>query len=320
MDFEEKIKQLIGDNFKRQELLAPYTSWQIGGPAKYFCDIADIEQLISVIKLAENKKLPFFILGGGSNILVSGRGFDGLVIRLLLSRLKVNGNYLEAEAGLALSKAVGQSLSSGLSGLEWAAGIPGTIGGAICNNAGAYGSDMSQLVESVEVLRQGKIKKIKNKDCRFGYRQSVFKQCGRDIILSVNLKLQPGDKEQIRQSISAILKERKSKFISGRCAGSVFKNIGLSQSEAPEFAGRFPDCPAEFISKRIIPAAWLIDQCGLKGRKIGGAEVSDNHAGIINNTEGATAEDVVMLISIIKQKVRSRFNLQLMEEIEYVGF
>ncbi|HNW09244.1 MAG TPA: UDP-N-acetylmuramate dehydrogenase [bacterium] len=321
MDFEKKLKQLLGNNLKQQAILAPYTSWRIGGPAKYFCHIADLSTLKSVVKLAEDKDRPYFIIGGGSNILVSDRGFDGLVLKLLFNRLKVHPDHcLEVGAGLLLSKAVGQALSSGLSGLEWAAGIPGTVGGAICNNAGAYGGDMSQLVESVQILRQGRIKTIKNKDCRFSYRQSIFREKNQGLILAASLKLQPKDKELIRKKISDILKERKKKFGVGHCVGSVFKNVNLSQLEAQQFAENFPACPKEFIAAQTIPSAWLIDQCDLRGRKIGGAAVSALHAGIINNVGGATAEDVIILISIIKQKVRSRFNLQLREEIEYVGF
>lgn len=316
-------KSILIDEVKQDILLRDYTTFRIGGAARYFLLANSAEDIIEALGFAKKKKVKYYILGGGSNVLVSDAGFDGLVIKISNNYSKFRDNIMECGAGLALSKAMSESLAAGLVGLEWAAGIPGTVGGAIHGNAGAYGGDMGRNTGSVGVIRGGKIKKIANQECGFSYRSSAFNLAGNnDIIVSADLQLKKGTEEEIisaREKIKRIIKERGQKF-SGFSAGSVFKNIILSGLEMQEFKAKFPQLPQEFAEYKKIPSAWLIDQCGLKGKAIGGARISDNHAGIIVNSGSATAEDVIMLISIVKQKVRSGFNLELMEEIEYVGF
>jgi len=305
--------------------LADHTTFHIGGPAKYFVVVNNLEELGGALKYSQKNKLEYFILGGGSNILVSDKGYDGLVIKISNSGIKKKDNLVEIGAGTMLSKALGDTLGAGLLGLEWAAGIPGTVGGAVYGNAGAYGGEMSQNVKIVNVVRREKIKKLTNKDCRFGYRTSIFKEAGydnKDIIFSVILELKKVTKAEIDSAKAVIkknLKKRDGKF-KGLSAGSTFKNIELSEEEIRKFKDKFAELPEEFVGYKKIPAAWLIDQCDLKGKTIGGAKVSENHAGIVVNAGQATAEDIVMLISYIKQQVRDRFGQQLQEEIEYVGF
>jgi len=318
----------MGIIIKENVSLKEYTAFRIGGPARYFVMVNSLEELNEALAFAKKNKLEFFILGGGSNILVSDQGFSGLAIRFNNGYIKIKDNIAEIGAGTMLSKALGETLAAGSLGLEWAAGIPGTVGGAVHNNAGAYGGEMSQSVKEVSVIRNGKVKKLKNKDCRFGYRTSFFKAAdsdGRknnDIIFSVVLGLKPAAAAAIEQAKSTIrenIKTRDNKF-NGFSAGSAFKNIELSESEIKKFKNRFSELPDQFIQYKKIPSAWLIDQCDLKGKTMGGAKVSQDHAGIIINTGQATAEDVIMLISFIKQQVRDKFSLQLQEEIEYVGF
>jgi len=306
-------------------VLADHTTFHIGGPARYFAVVSNLEELKEALEFAKKNKLSYFILGGGSNILVSDQGYNGLAIKLNNSTVKKKNNLVEIGAGTALSKALGDTLGGGLLGLEWAAGIPGTIGGAVYGNAGAYGGEMSQNVKEVSILRQGKVKKLKNKLCHFTYRSSIFKEAGadnHDIIFSVTLELKKADAEEISQAKEAIkenLKKRDSKF-QGFSAGSTFKNIEMAEDEIKEFKNKFPEMPDEFVSYKKIPTAWLIDQCDLSGKAMGGAQVSQSHAGIVINTGQATAENIIMLISYIKQQVRDKFGVQLREEIEYVGF
>ena len=237
------------------------------------------------------------------------------------SKIKIKDETLEGEAGVLLSKAVGSALASGLSGLEWAVGIPGTIGGAICNNAGAYGGDLAQIIKEVEIVRNHKIRRINNKKCAFTYRSSIFKNKDhQDVILSAIFNLKRGDKNAIKSKMDEIILKRKQKADSYPSVGSVFKNFKLTAKEMEEFIIRHPDFPQDFIQHNTIPAAWLIESCGLKGQTIGGAMVSEKQAGWIINLGQATAENVIMLISVIKQQVRFKFNLQLVEEIEYKGF
>jgi len=308
--------------------LKNYTTFHIGGPARYFVVANDLEELREALAFAKKNKLEFFILGGGSNILVSDQGFAGVVIKLNNSYVKIKNNTAEIGAGTALSKAIGETLGAGLLGLEWAAGIPGTVGGAVHNNAGAYGGEMSQSVKEVGVIRSEKIKRLKNKDCCFGYRTSFLKEASSsgkknlDIIFLVILELKKAAAEAIEQAKATIrenIKKRDSKF-NGFSAGSVFKNIELSESKIKEFKNKFSELSDQFVEYKKIPSAWLIDQCDLKGKTIGGAKVSEEHAGIIINTGQASAEDVIMLISFIKQQVRDKFGIQLQEEIEYIGF
>jgi len=313
--------QFIGGEIKSNVVLAPHTSFNIGGPAKYFCVLQSEDKIAELIKVAEKNKIPYFILGGGSNILVSDSGFNGLVIKINDSKIKIKGDKMECRAGVLLGKVVGEALSAGLSGLEWAIGIPGTIGGAIHNNAGAFGGEMSNNVEEVIVIKNGKTKKINNKKCNFSYRNSIFKdEKNNDIILSVVLNLASGNKKDIKNKMDEIISKRKQKMDKYPSAGSIFRNVSLSKEEMNDFIEKHHNLPEVNIKQGIVPAAWLIEGCGLKGKTIGGAMVSEKHSGRIINIGEATAENVIMLISVIKQKVRSRFSLQLMEEIEYIGF
>ncbi len=310
-------------NVKENEPLKNHSTFHIGGPAKYFSLVKDSAELMEAIEWAEEKSLPYQIIGGGSNILAGDKGYNGLIIKTLGVEAIFSGNLMECFAGLPLAKAMNDSLAKGYVGLEWAIGIPGTIGGATHNNAGAYGGEIADNVKSVKVLRQGKIIDILGVDCGFGYRASRFKTEGDgDVILSATLRLEKADTAKValaRKKMSRIIRERINKFV-GFSAGSAFKNIILSKEEIRSFKNKYPEFPEQFVEFNKLPAAWLIDRCELKGFELGGAKVSDKHAGIIINTGKATAKDVIMLISIIKQKVRSKYGQQLMEEIEYIGF
>ncbi len=282
--------------FKKNILLAPYTTFKIGGPAKYFYIVKSANDLIKVIKWATKNKTPFFILGNGSNILVSDKGFNGLVIKMQNAKCKMQNAKIIADAGIILGKLVNESVKIGLTGLEWAAGIPGTIGGAIRGNAGAFDVSMSDIVERVRALniKTSQITNFKNKDCKFNYRESIFKKNKNSIILSAELKLKKGktSKNLIKNYANQRKEKQPMEFFS---AGCIFKN------------------PAK------QSAGYLIEQCGLKGKKIGGAMISEKHANFIVNTGKAKASDVKKLIDLCKEKVKNKFKIKLKEEIEYLG-
>jgi len=251
--------------------LAEYTTFKIGGPAKYFFVAKNTQDLIKAVEFAQEKKLPFFILGGGSNLLVSDKGFAGLVIAAESKQLIINNNKIIAEAGVKLSDLVKVSSQAGLTGLEWAINIPGTIGGAVKCQASAFGQNISKIVK--------KIKKIDK------------------IILSVELVLKKGDKKKSQRLIKEYFKKRKdSQPLDYPSAGCVFKNP----------AGRF--------------AGQLIEECGLKGKQIGQAMISQKHANFIINLGNAQAKDVRKLIQLIKKSVNKNFKINLEEEIDYLGF
>ena len=285
--------------FRKNVSLAKYTTFKIGGPAKYFYIAKTKQDLIKAIKAAKELGLPFFVLGGGSNLLVSDKGFDGLVINFQFSisnflPLKA-GFKVVVGAGLPLGKLVSASAEKSLTGLEWAVGIPGTIGGAIRGNAGAFGSSISDIVKEVEVFDvvELRIKNYELSDCEFEYRDSIFKHNSNLIILSAEIQLKKGDKKVIENKIKKNLQQRKKTQPLGfPSAGSIFKNPkGFSAGE-------------------------LIEKCGLKGKKINGAQISEIHSNFIVNLGKAKSKDVEKLIKLIKQKVKQKFGIVLEEEIE----
>jgi UDP-N-acetylmuramate dehydrogenase len=265
-------------------------------------------------------KLPLFIFGGGSNILFSDKGFEGLVIKIKNEEIEIDGTKIYAGAGVMLGRLVNVAAENGLSGLEWASGIPGTVGGAVRGNAGAYGHDIGESVESVEVLRitnhESRIMSHEKKECEFNYRESLFKK-NKDIILKVCLILGEGDKEKIKNEMDSILKMRNEKLpLEFGSAGSVFKNIEVSEEILEKL--RNYEIPPKFIELGKIPAAWLIENCSLKGKRVGGAQISEKHANFIVNTGGAETKDILDLINLIKQEIREKIEIKLEEEIEVV--
>ncbi|MDD3487437.1 MAG: UDP-N-acetylmuramate dehydrogenase [Candidatus Moranbacteria bacterium] len=321
--------------------LAPLTTFKIGGPARYFSEAGSGEEIIEALEFAREKSLPVFVMGGGSNILVSDKGFEGLVIKIQSTSYKIHDTNIECGAGCQLSTIVRESIKSGLTGLEWAAGIPGTIGGAVRGNAGAYGGTMADSVESVRVVEipiaksqasnkfsifnfqfskksEFQISNFKNKDCKFSYRDSIFKRNPNLIILSVKLGLQKGSREESEKRIKEIISKRREKQPADfPSAGSFFKNPSVKKADLLRI---FESDTGMEARGGKIPAGYLIDGAGMRGKKIGGAMVSEKHANFIVNTGGATAENVMMLAAIIKTRVRNRFDIQLQEEVQMVGF
>lgn len=289
-------------NLQTNVPLAPFTTFKIGGPAKFFVVAKTAQDVVQAVQEADKAGEKVFVLGGGSDILVSDEGFDGLVIKLELREVEVDEQKAQARfgAGLLMAGAIAQSTKHGLGGLEYAIGVPATVGGAVWANLGARGSEIADFLVEVTVLDENNVLRVLTKDeCEFAYRESVFKHKPY-VILDALFQLEPTEKEELRERVKELSEKRnKEQEIGAECAGCVFRN------------------PTDQTDKA---AAQLIDNLGLKGKQIGGARVSDVHANFIINTGGATAKDVVMLISYIKQQVRDEEGVQLMEEIEYVGF
>ncbi|MBI2640553.1 MAG: UDP-N-acetylmuramate dehydrogenase [Candidatus Sungbacteria bacterium] len=303
--------------------LAPYTIYKIGGPAKFFAEVRSSEELKEALKFAAEKNLPFFVLGAGSNVLVSDKGFDGLVIRMAGGEVKVDGDGLIVDAGAMMAQAVLKSAQAGLTGFEWAIGVPGTIGGSVRGNAGCFGSEMKDVVESVEVFDSKKATsyKLQATSCEFNYRDSVFKKHPEWIILSATLKLKKGDPKVIQGNIKKITVERTTKQdIGTRSCGCIFKNVSWSRKDIAKekLLDRFPAL-AQFKDQASIPASFLIDSAGLKDRRVGHVFISPKHANYFVNEGGATAEEVLMLIAIAKDTVRRKYGISLEEEIQYLG-
>ncbi len=328
-----KKEEWLEKKIKKNVPLARYTTIGMGGRAKYFFEAKSREEIIKIVLWAKEKNLPFFILGGGSNLLISDKGYNGLAIRFHISGLMFQDNRIIVGAGRKMADLVRTSSQRGLAGLEWAAGIPGTVGGAIAGNAGAFGRSMEDITEKITILDIGsekgqkrksknqnsqlKVRDFNNKQCRFGYRESIFKKRKNLIILSAFLKLKKRKKGEIRNRIKRYLKERREKQPLGfPSIGSVFKNEPYKKRYLKKLKN-FP-LLENFKKNNQIPAAWLIEQSGLKGKRIGDVKVSEKQANFIINLGKGKARDVRKLMGIIKKEVRNKFGIVLKEEILFI--
>ena len=300
--------------------LAEYTTFKVGGLAKFFVCAKNEDELVAAVEYAKENGLAIFVLGGGSNILVSDKGFDGLVIKLENKQWEIEGEILECGAGAVLFDVVKDVAQNNLSGFEWAAGIPGTFGGAVRGNAGAFWGDMSANIESVRALRMedNVIEEFSKEGCEFGYRSSFFKKSGNLIVLSAKMRFKEGNREKSFVEMDDIVDKRVTKQPQDMpSAGSFFQNPVV---EDPELVKKFEQDIGAPSRGGKVAAGWLIDQLGLRGKKIGGAMVSEKHANFLVNGGGAKAEDVIILVSYLKQQVRDNLGVQLVEEVQYVGF
>ena len=295
-------KNSFMNHLKMNVLLAPYTTYKIGGPASYFFEPKNLDDFKLSIGWALQQDIPYFVLGGGSNILVHDSGYRGLVVYTgELNRLDIRGNNITAECGLAVDRLVDGSLTHGLSGIEFAAGLPGTIGGALFMNARAYEGSFSNITEQVLAVRIEKRNVndvvLKKEELGFSYKNSVF-QLQEIYVYSALFSLVPGSKDKIRKEIKANRSRRRE---NGQYdfpnAGCIFKN-----------------------DYRIgIPTGKLLEEIGLKGKRIGDAEVYENHANFIINRGNATAEDVYRLIKFIEREVKKKSGIALKREINFIG-
>lgn len=301
--------------------LASYASFKIGGPARYLGIAKTQNELLDLLKFARDKKIPFLILGKGSNVLISDAGFDGLAIINQLKAFEIKGEGVTAETGISLAELIEETNKNGLAGLEWAISIPGTLGGAIRGNAGAFGKEIKDLVKEVKVFdfKKGEFLILKSKDCDFSYRHSIFKENPNLIILEAKLILKNGSGGE-RDLIKNYLNKRNySQDLSHSSAGCVFKNIPWTRKDIDkEKLIEYHSELRQFSDKPNIPAGFLIDYLGLKGFQIGGARISRKHGNFIINQEKATAEDVIILIGFIKERIHRHYGLQLEEEIQIV--
>lgn len=295
----KELYAIVGEkNILADEPMAAHTTFRVGGPADYLVSPQTPEQVRDVIGLCRRERVPFMVIGNGSNLLVSDRGYRGVLIRLLdnYQSVTVHDRIIHAQAGALLSAIAKKAYRCGLTGMEFAAGIPGTIGGAMMMNAGAYGGEMKDIVSEVTILDAGgNISQYSCADMQFGYRDSVIAH-EELTALEVTLRLEPGDEEEIKAKMDDLAGRRTSKQpLEFPSAGSTFKR--------PEgyYAGA------------------LIEQAGLKGCRVGGAMVSEKHAGFVINAGGATASDVRNLIEHIRETVHASSGVWMTPEVRFVG-
>ncbi|MCH7883346.1 UDP-N-acetylmuramate dehydrogenase [Patescibacteria group bacterium] len=303
--------------------LKPYTIFKIGGRARYFCEVDSSQEFKEAIRWAGKNNLQLFILGIGSNVLISDEGFSGLVIKNKLENIKIKNTDVYIGAGAPMARVVVETTKAGLSGFEWAIGIPGTIGGSIRGNAGCFGFETKDVLESVDVfdINKNTKYKIQNRNCNFGYRDSIFKHSPNLIIFSALLKLRKGNLQKSQEKISEYSKTRvASQDIGAQCAGCIFKNVLWSRRDLnkTDLIKKFPELK-KFSNQKEIPVAFLIDDLGLKGTKIGNAQISRRHANYFINLGNARAQDVIMLIGLTKERIQNHYGILLEEEIHHIS-
>jgi UDP-N-acetylmuramate dehydrogenase len=300
--------------------LAPFTSLKIGGPARFFAPATTLAELREALQFARQKGVPFGILGGGTNLLVSDYGFEGVVIRLQMEGIRVSGCEIEAEAGVDLTGLVQRTAEWGLSGMESLAGIPGLVGGAIRGNAGAYGSSIGEVTTTVFALNSESLELVAldREQCGFSYRSSRFKRDPRFIVVSALLTLTAGDAGAIRHKVETTIAKRTAKGLQcEKSVGSFFMNPVVTDQELVQ---RFEADQKLRCRESRIPAGWLIDQAGLRNTRVGAAMVSARHANYLINTGTASAQEMVGLARLVKSKVRDAMGVQLQEEVSCLGF
>jgi UDP-N-acetylmuramate dehydrogenase len=295
----EYLKSQVPDEcIKKDEPMERHTTFRVGGNADFFVEIGSCEELANIIKYLKQTEHSYFIVGNGSNLLVGDKGYEGVILHLgeRFAQISIEGSELTAQAGALLSLAAKTAAKNGLAGLEFASGIPGTIGGAVVMNAGAYDGEMKQVITSVTVMNEsGEIMELDNDTMEFGYRTSIIKNRP-FIVLSARFSLTPGSSEEIQKKMTEFAERRRSKQpLEYPSAGSTFKR--------PEgyFAGK------------------LIMDAGLRGFRIGGAQVSEKHCGFIINVGNASAADISELMDEVAEKVREQFGVALEPEIIRIG-
>jgi len=296
------LEKKFGNRLQHQVALKNFSTARVGGASAWFVTVRNANELADAVQICWNNQIKYFLLGSGSNVLFSDEGFDGLVILNHAKKIemKISGEHptLWVESGASLGLVARKAALSGLSGLEWAATVPGTVGGAVYGNAGAHGSDVHSNLLLAEILQHEKGKSIwKKEDFQFSYRSSILKrQKESGIVLSATLDCQYDDPQKIKERMNAFREHRRRTQPSGASMGSMFKN------PPGDYAGR------------------LIEAAGLKGYTIGGVKVSEVHANFFVNSDQATAREIYNLVQHVQKTVKKEFNIELELEVEMIGF
>lgn len=300
MNKYDKLEEIVGkDKVKYNEKMSKYTTMRVGGPCDCVVFPDEISKIKEVIDFCKNENITFFVIGNGSDLLVKDEGIHGVVIKLghRFGKIELDGEYILAYAGATMPTLSQLAKKNSLKGLEFACGIPGTIGGGVKMNAGAYGSQISDILYEVTYMdEKEEIKTIKNKDCSFGYRKSIFTINPNYVILSAKFKLERGNIDEIENKMKENSLARKAK----------------QPLEYPNFGSVFKRPEGYFVGK-------LVDDAGLRGYKIGGAQVSTKHTGFIVNVDNATCKDVLDLIGYVQTTVYNKFNVKLTPEVIIIG-
>jgi UDP-N-acetylmuramate dehydrogenase len=297
--------------------LSSLTRFGIGGPAELLCQTSDGAAFREALLLSRSAQARSIVIGGGSNLIVSDRGFEGIVLHYVGRSTTRHGSALDVQAGAMLQDVVDQSVAMGLSGLHTMTGIPGEVGGAVYGNAGAYGRSIHEIIDTVTFTDGDRVQTFNNAQCEFTYRESIFKRNKQWVILSTRLQFQPGDAEALQTTASEIRTIRDKKYPPAmKCAGSIFKNLYFAN--LPPIAQI--EVPSKLVRDGKVPSGWFLEQAGVMGMRVGDIQVASYHGNLIYNDGAGTAADLVTVINELKRRVRERFGFELEEEVQYVGF
>ena len=315
----EKLERYLIKNkisYQKDISLATFTTTKVGGKAKYLIEVKREDEVIFLIKLFKRLKVSYFVIGEGSNVLISDEQFDGACILNRLTDYQINNSFVQVKSGTKLTDLILKTAEKGLSGMEKLVGIPGTIGGAIYGNAGAYGQAVSDNLVRVKIFDGQKIRWLDKKNCKFTYRESIFKET-KPFILGAEFKLTKSDRQKVQKNIGRSMNDRLKKYKKGICCpGSFFKNIEVKKVPV-EILRRIPK---DKIVYGKIPAGYLLESICAKDIQVGKIKVLEKHANFLINTGGGRARDYYNLAMILKDKVKQKFGIELEPEVQIFGF
>lgn len=316
MDKFGQVKAEIGNSCKENVSMSDFTTLGIGGPARLLVEADSTDKLARYIKIAADRKVNFTVLGGGSDVLVSDDGYDGLIIINKATGIEKQNGKVLVDSGTLLQDLVDFTIENGLAGMECMTGIPGTVGGAVYGNAGAYGQTISDNLVEVKVLGGNEIFWMGRKECQFDYRSSIFKKT-HETIIQVRFKFTPGNRVELKKKAEEISLLRQQKYSPNlKTPGSFFKNILVSQLSSKVLKM----IPEDKIIFGKVPAGYLLEVVGAKGMQQGGAQVAPYHGNLIVNTGTATAQDFFYLARKLKARVKDHFGIELEPEVQLLGF
>lgn len=311
----------MGIDIQKKVSLAKLTTFRLGGAADYFTEVSSLDELTQAISWAKRNSQPIFILAGGSNVIFSENGFSGLVIKLSIESIDISGNQITVGSAVTMKELVDFSINHSLAGLEWAGGLPGSVGGAIRGNAGAFGGEIKDNIASVVSVNTDSLKQRtwQREECNFEYRHSIFKELGNEVVISATFSLVKGDKKELREIANSRINYRQEKHpMEYPNSGSIFKNTPIEKIP-PDVLEQWQES-IKNDPFPVVPTARIISDAGLAGTKFGGAQLSTKHTNYIVNISSATGEDVYELIKQIRFAVFDKYGIELEVEPELVGF
>ena len=311
-----KIKKILGNEVLINEPMALHTTLGIGGPARLYSIVKSEDDLKKYIKISSKFKIPYIVIGEGSDILVSDEGYDGFIIVNKIEGIKSSGQRIIVKSGTNLQTFINYVIDKGMEGVEKLSGIPGTVGGAIFGNAGAYGQTIGDDILTVKTITETKTKSWSEEKCKFGYRDSIFKK-NREVILEAEFKFEKGEKEFLKKISLDTISLRNQKYPPGmKCPGSFFKNIVVSRLQKKVLN----KIPKDKIVYGKIPSGFLMESVGAKGQQQGSIKIADYHGNLIMNLGNGKASDFCDLAFDYAKKVEKKYGIKLEPEVQLIGF